>query len=397
MPWARVGDTAANHPTALAVLEHQLADERIVNELFGFVMRCSTQSAAHLTDYVINRGTAIQMAGGMSRANELLQLAVFSGYMVEESLEEDGHSRKVYRILDDPDFIHLRTKAEIDWERQRRNDTARPELVIPARLRDGDGCRYCGKVVRWGAQNGRLGGTYDHRIPGKQAASEKDLFVSCRGCNSGRRDNPNADQDYPRLPAPEHAFFSTSTVQWLREHEYVKRMGMTVPEPSGKQLQPGDETGNGSTGQQEGNGTSGLTPEGNGSTGPITAGDGPTGQREGNGTSGPTTQGNGTSGPIAAGDGPAGQQEGNGSAGPSIAGDGPTGQQETHQHGPGCQHIANPAKRLTDGTGIAGTGRDGTGRAGTGREPTSPPLPSKPSPNSNKRPRRGRPRTRGRN
>ncbi|MET3349625.1 UNVERIFIED_ORG: 5-methylcytosine-specific restriction endonuclease McrA [Arthrobacter sp. UYEF1] len=368
-----------------------------MNELFGFVMRCSTQSAAHLTDYVINRGTAIQMAGGMSRANELLQLAVFSGYMVEESLEEDGHSRKVYRILDDPDFIHLRTKAEIDWERQRRNDTARPELVIPARLRDGDGCRYCGKVVRWGAQNGRLGGTYDHRIPGKQAASEKDLFVACRGCNAGRKDNPNADQDYPRLPAPETAYFSASTIQWLREHEYVKRMGMTVPEPSGKQLQPGDETGNdpkppsklsalvaalaagdGSSGQHEGNGT----------PGPTTTGNGPTGQHEGDGVPGPTTEGNGSTGPTTKGDG---------TPGPATAGNGPTGQHEDHQHSPGCQHIANPAKRLTDGTGIAGTGRVGTGRAGTGREPSPPPQLSQPPRNGNKKSRRGRPHTRGRN
>jgi 5-methylcytosine-specific restriction endonuclease McrA len=373
MPWARVGDTAANHPTALAVLEHQLADERIVNELFGFVMRCSTQSAAHTTDYVINRGTAIQMAGGMQRANELLMLAVYSGYMVEQTtIDEDGTPRLGYRILDDPDFIHLRTKAEIDWERQRRNDTARPELVIPVRLRDGDACRYCLKVVRWGAQNGRLGATYDHRTPGRQATSESDLVVACRACNSGRKDNPNADQDYPLQPAPERAYFSESTVLWLREHDYVKRMGIQVPEASGKQLQPGDDTGNGTTGPATaGNGSTGQH-EGNGITGPETAGNGSTGQHEGNGTTGPETAGNGSTG----------KHEGNGT----------TGLQD-----PDCQHIANPAKHLTDGTGIHGTGRDGSGRVGKGREPSSAQAPSKPSSQSSRRPRRGRPRSRGRN
>ncbi|MFM9430042.1 5-methylcytosine-specific restriction endonuclease McrA [Arthrobacter sp. MP_2.3] len=366
MPWARVGDTAANHPTALAVLEHQLADERIVNELFGFVMRCSTQSAAHTTDYLVNRGTAIQMAGGMSRANDLLMLAIYAGYMVEQTFIEEGITRTGYKIIDDPDFIHLRTKAELDWERQRRNDTARPELVIPVRLRDGDGCRYCSKVVRWGAQNGRLGGTYDHRTPGKQAANERDLVVACRACNAGRKDNPNADQDYPLQSVPDQAYFSESTIQWLQEHDYVKRMGIQVPEPSGQQLQPGDETGNGSTGQHEGNGT----------TGPDTAGNGSTGQHEGNGSTG--------------------QHEGNGSTG-QHEGNGSTGQHDDHLHTPGCQHIANPAKRLTDGTGIAGAGRDGSGRAGKGREPASPQLSPKPSPQHANRPRRGRPRTRGRN
>ncbi|WP_460994370.1 hypothetical protein, partial [Sinomonas soli] len=117
MAWARFGDTSANHPTVLAVLEHDDADDRIVNELFGFVARCSTQSAAHLTDYVINRGTAIALAGSMARADALLGLAVWAGYMTEETGFVDGREQRLYRIIEDQEFIHLRLREEVEWER----------------------------------------------------------------------------------------------------------------------------------------------------------------------------------------------------------------------------------------------------------------------------------------
>lgn len=395
MPWLRTGDTAAHHPVALAVLEHEEADDRIVNELFGFISRCATLSAGHLTDYVINRGTAVEIAGGISRASKLLEFGIYAGYLVEITLDDaapDGKTRRGYKIIEDPEFIHLKTKAEVEWERERRNDAARPELVIPVRLRDGDGCRYCGKVVRWGAQNSAIGATYDHRIPGQKAKDENDMFVACRGCNSGRKNSETADIDYPRLPVPERAFFSEGTVNWLRDHDYVKRLELTVPEPNRKALKPGDPTGNGTPGQ---------IIKGNGNSGPSTTG---------NGTPGQSEQSNGTSGSAvptpANGSSPSAAPRGNGTSPstPRVEAPSEKPEQAQDEH---CQLIANPANCLTDDTGIPGSGRDGTGRAGKGREgsetqppphpdsannPKNPPNPAvHPQPSRNrKRPRRRR-------
>ena len=401
------------------MLEHEDADERIVNELFGFVMRCATQSAAHLTDYVINYGTAVSIAG-VARAKALLAFGMYAGYLVEIETDDDvGRARKAYKIVEDPEFIHLRTKAEIEWERERRNDVARPELVIPVRLRDGDGCRYCGKVVRWASQNSALGGTYDHRIPGKRAKDENDMFVSCRGCNSGRKNSETADVDYPRLPVPTRAFFSESTVNWLKDHDYVKRLRLKVPRPSGRALQPGDPTGNGPTGQQQSNGASGSAPTGDGNTGQNVQGDGTTGPNTaGNGTSGQHDLGNGTTGPAvhetpAIGSSPIVAPEGNGTAHCTeetvqvSAMETPLQPAQTQGSDPSWQHVGNPANSLTEGPGIRGSGRDGTGRVGQGRSPapkpkpaahrlSSPNLPGIPQPSTQgkKNRRRARPRNR---
>ena len=40
-------------------------------------------------------------------------------------------------------------------------------IIVPVRWRDGDACRYCGKVVNWADRKGGKGGTYDHRMPGQ--------------------------------------------------------------------------------------------------------------------------------------------------------------------------------------------------------------------------------------
>ena len=244
MAWGRTGDTAANHPAALAVLEHDAVDERLLNEVYGFIHRCSSQSAAHLTDYVVNRGTAIQMAG-MSRAQELIDVAIFAGLLTEVEVEVNGRPRKAYKIIDDPEFIHLRTREEIEFERQRKTDNANPALIVPVRLRDGDACRYCGLVVSFapGVRKGRLAGTYDHRKPGK-AATVETYVVACGACNSARSDHPNADETIPLLPAPIKPYYSKHTIAWIESNDWAQRNGIKAPEAPA-QLKPGSPTGNG--------------------------------------------------------------------------------------------------------------------------------------------------------
>ena len=363
MPWLRTGDTAANHPIVLAPLEHHDVDERLVNEVFGFVSRCALQSTAHLTDYVVNRGTALAI-GGFQRADALLQVAIFAGYMTEVQIDlEDGQgTRTAYKIVDDPEFIHMRTREEIEWERQRKSDNSNPALIIPVRLRDGDACRYCGMVVNFRARRGRLAGTYDHREPGREATVDT-YVVACGACNAGRSNDPAADKAYPLLPAPRKPYHSPETVEWIQNNEWAISNGYRAPKPPARTIRPGQHSGNGTPGQR--------APKSNGTSGSPT----------GNGTPGqkPTPEATESTNPAHSTPDP----------------------QQSPKRPPGTrtqQNSAETAEQQSAVSGNSGTGRDGTGRDGKGtQQPTQPPAASPTSPpaqpkRSNRR--RHRPRSR---
>lgn len=352
MPWLRSGDTAANHPIALAALEHDDFDDRLLNEVFGFVMRCALQSTAHLTDYVVSRGTAIQMAGA-SRVGLLTDVAAFAGYWVEQRVVIDGAERTVYKLVEDPEFIHMRTKEEIEWERQRKSDNSNPALTVPVRFRDGDACRYCGKVVNFKARKGRLAGTYDHREPGKPATIDT-YVVCCGACNAGRSNDPAADTAYPLLPAPIKPYYSPDTIEWFRGHEWAASNGYRPPRSPARTIAPGQPSGNDTSGQ----------------TAPAPP------QTQGNGYSGPA-QGNGTHGPQ---NGAEPRKQAEGKPPPPR----PSGN---------LQIPADPADQQCASSGNSGTGRDGTGRVGEVRSGHPDQPPSKPAPSS-KPPKRRRNRTR---
>lgn len=239
MPWLKVGDTAPTNPIVAEVLEHPAADDRSKLELFGFVGLCATVAAGHLTDYVVSRATAADVAGSLQRADLLLEQAVFAGYMEPVVEDVKGKPRQRWKIVEDPDFIHMRTEEEITWERQRKRDNSRPSLIIPVRMRDGDGCRYCGQVVKFKARNGRLAGTYDHRSPGKAAQSPDDLVVACKACNSGRKNNPTAEKDYPLLPPPEKPYYSQDTCDFIAGSEWARSNGIEPPPPPRTRVEPG--------------------------------------------------------------------------------------------------------------------------------------------------------------
>lgn len=271
MSWLRIGDTAANHPIALAVLEDPAADDRLLNEVFGFVARCALQSTAHLTDYMISRGTAIQV-GGHSRVWALLDAAIDAGYLSPAEMIVDGVAKQAYKLVDDPDFIHMRTRDEIEWERQRKTDNSNPALIVPVRMRDGDACRYCGLVVdfRPGMRKGRIAGTYDHREPGKQATIET-YVVCCRACNASRGDSPNADAYLPLMPEPSKPYYSANTIEWIRTNDWAKRNGVKPPR-KGKAIAPGKPAPTSKATSTNGS-TTGSTPDVNGSNNRASTGE----------------------------------------------------------------------------------------------------------------------------
>lgn len=209
MPWLKAGDNAATHP--VVVRAGVGGDARTANEVFGFVLRCALHSAAHVTDYFVDDGIAALFGG--ADADRLVAAARKAGYWRRH--RRDGH--RGWLLLDDPDFLHIRLKEEIDWEKQQKNDAADPTLFVPVRLRDGDACRYCGSVVYWRARKGNRRGSYDHREPGKPATVDT-MVVACGACNSGRRDDPNADDRYPLRPVPALPYYSQASTDLLARH-----------------------------------------------------------------------------------------------------------------------------------------------------------------------------------
>lgn len=213
MPWMRTGDNAATYPALMSVAGDPGADERTVNEVFGFVTRCATLSAAHLTDYVIDAGTA-NMIGG-ARTPELIRLCVDAG-LLEPTTTTKGHTAWV--LHQDPEFIHIRLKAEIEWERQQRRDTQDPALVVPVRHRDGDNCRWCGVLVQYRGKKTNRAATIDHLEPGKPGTVDT-LVVACLGCNSARKDNVELWADNHQLrPAPSAPRYGKWTAKYLTDN-----------------------------------------------------------------------------------------------------------------------------------------------------------------------------------
>ena len=241
MAWLKASDTAATDERVLTVAELEDADERSVNEVFGFVTRLYLQAAQHGTDYQATLGTAMLLS---PRYELLLDQAARAG-LLSVGVEE---GRRFVRLLVDGDFLHLRTKEEQQWEKDRKADTSDPRLTVPVRRRDGDACRYCGKVVNWADRKGNRGGTYDHLVPGQRAQNHHELVVACIECNGGRGDGSKGrEARYPLKPAPEDGqqYYSQSTIRWLQQHGTIlTELDLTVPKRTrgAKDLKAGTQT-----------------------------------------------------------------------------------------------------------------------------------------------------------
>ena len=216
MPWVRVADESAFFPQIMGTRSDPLGDERIVNEIFGFVMRLAVMSGGLLTDYVVDAGT-VESIGG-PRAQQLTAICVRAGLLEPTTTPSGGQAVK---IIQDERLLHLRLRDEIAWERQQANDTRDPRLAVPIRRRDGDLCRYCGVTVHWAGRRSGRTATFDHRIPG-QAMTVDTGVVACLSCNSARRDRPGWDAEHPLLPVPASPYYTKST------RNYLERNGVSL-------------------------------------------------------------------------------------------------------------------------------------------------------------------------
>lgn len=349
MPWLKQGDAAANHPIVLAAVEMDDADDRILNECFGFVGRCATQAAAYEQDYIITVGTARHMAGSLSRYNALIAAAKYCGYLTEVQVQIDGEQRKAFKLVEDNDLFHMILKAEREWNNQRKKDTRDTALTVKVRARDGDACRYCGKSVAWGDNKSGRGATYDHTNPG-QGGTVDTLVVCCRECNGRRADDP--DRVWKTLPVPAEPLYGPATVAFIEKHG-------TPVEPSYTRTPTQDPQDNGT-----------QTTEQHPVEQPATAAPGEDTATAHTGPSNAST------------------------ASPDLKQDTPaaTDPPAAIDHGLTTESNPDPGQRYP-GSRYVGTGRDGLGQVGKGGSGQEAQPITKPQ----NKPRRRRPRNRGRN
>lgn len=377
--WTRTGDNAAHNPRVLKPLEFEECDDRLVNELYGFTHRCATLSGAHTTDYIVSRGTAISTGGSIARANELIELAIRAGYWTQ--IEVDGAI--AYKLVDDdPDFLHLRTKEEIEWEKQQRRDNNNPAITVPVRLRDGDACRWCGKVVDWDVKTGARGGTYDHLIPGRGATVETSV-VSCRSCNSSRGKAESLEwQDREPLPVPVEPYFSAATIDRLKKNRWAKEHGYEIPARTRKTVSPGNPAP-----YMAADSTS-QSPAPAASTAP--AGERPDSQSETAGTPDPSDAPAQRTDPESA-NAPSNPR----TETPSANAPKPDTTSENDCLTRNVQEPASNEGMALVVPGRVGTGLDGSGRVGSGTPPLQNPPSESPSARNSSRGRRRRKRGRG--
>lgn len=213
MPWLKGGDNAATYPKIMQIAGFKGVDpDVIVNEAFGWLTRCMLQCAGHMTDYHVDVGTA-RMLGGR-RTDALVALCKRAGVLWEVRLDKI----KMFRVIDDPEFMHMRLRAEIEAERQRQRDNDDPALGVPVTLRDGDNCRYCGVLVQWRGRTSNRIRTLDHREGLDEPATADTLVVACLSCNSGRQLSPQWDDDHPLRPPPAVPLYGRWATKLLNEN-----------------------------------------------------------------------------------------------------------------------------------------------------------------------------------
>jgi len=92
-------------------------------------------------------------------------------------------------------------RAQLDWDRRRKAFSRDDDLVAAVMRRDGDHCRYCGCEVDWVDRRGSNGAQFDHVVP-RGPGSFDNVVVSCRACNSRKRDRTPEQAGMVLRPAP---------------------------------------------------------------------------------------------------------------------------------------------------------------------------------------------------
>lgn len=321
MAWVRVGDEALSHPKLMSLYDIEGAEDISIIEMFGFLMALATYSAKHLTDGLIERGAAFR-DGERSRVVRLIDAAVAAELLTW--VEVDG--AKKLRLFTDEEFIHVQPREEVMRRRARSRENRDPNKKAAVIFRDGDQCRYCGKVVRWTGPTGYNLGTLDHVDPDSLGDAPVDgLVVACHECNSSRGHAREAfDAASPLRPIPSTPYYGVWSAEFLTRYGYEAAPSVDPGTP----VDPASETP-----------ARGVLP--------------------GRGSGVPVDPGRGSSGPAEDAVRDPGASERRASEGPRI--------RPSSDSSPNPSPTAKGIKANTLGPGRDGTGRAGQGRAGTGQ------------------------------
>lgn len=326
MAWVRVGDEALSHPKLMGLFDVEGAEDISIVEMFGFLMALATYSAKHLTDGIIERGAAFR-DGERSRVVRLIDAAVAAELLTW--VEVDG--AKKLRLFTDEEFIHIQPREEVMRRRARSRENRDKDKKAAVIFRDGDQCRYCGKVVRWTGPTGYNLGTLDHVDPDSLGdAPVEGLVVACHECNSSRgHARESFDAASPLRPVPSTPYYGVWSAEFLNRYGYE-----AVPSVDpGTPVDPASEPP-----------ARGVLP--------------------GRGSGAPVDPGRGSSGPAEASVRDPGTPERCASEGPRIR----RSPDSSPNPSPTLKGIRpNTLGSGRDGTGRAGQGREGTGQAGKGQ------------------------------
>lgn len=242
MAWVRVGDDAFTHPRLMSVYEVEEAKSIPLHEVFGFLLSLAAYSAKHLTDGIIERG-AVYTVGSPDRVSTLLDVCLQAGLI--QWVEVKG--KRKLQLFTDEEFIHIRSREEVMAQRARSRENRDPKLKSAVLHRDGDTCRYCGKIVRWTGPIGYNVGTLDHVDPTSVGSVSVDgLLVACHHCNSSRQAaREDFDAQNPPMPVPATPYYSQWTADFLNRNGYSVRPSAEPPTPISSDAQtccavPGD-------------------------------------------------------------------------------------------------------------------------------------------------------------
>lgn len=321
MAWVRVGDEALSHPKLMGLFDVEGAEDISIVEMFGFLMALATYSAKHLTDGIIERGAAFR-DGERSRVVHLIDAAVAAELLTW--VEVDG--AKKLRLFTDEEFIHIQPREEVMRRRARSRENRDPNKKAAVIFRDGDKCRYCGKLVRWTGPTGYNLGTLDHVDPDSLGgAPVEGLVVACHECNSSRgHARESFDAASPLRPVPSTPYYGVWSAEFLNRYGYE-----AVPSVDpGTPVDPASEPP-----------ARGVLP--------------------GRGSGAPVDPGRGSSGPAEASVRDPGTPERCASEGPRI--------RRSPDSSPNPSPTLKGIRPDTLGSGRDGTGREGKGRAGTGQ------------------------------
>ena len=172
MVWFKVDDGLYDHPKWMDL--PPAAQALWVN--------AGSWAGRNLTDGWVSPTFVRRYPSGTRSAKQLV-----NAHLWQEGAERDGKLGWQFHDWLDYNPSSESVKASREANSNRKAVQRDPALKAAVRHRDGDRCRYCGIVVRFGDQRSPLGGTYDHVNP-KGGNVLRNVVVACRGCNSSKGD-----------------------------------------------------------------------------------------------------------------------------------------------------------------------------------------------------------------